>query len=263
MSDAPADILVTNDDGIYAPGLSALSGALAGLGPVRVVAPDTERSAFGHAITMGEPLRAADAVRDGRVYGTAVSGTPADCVKLALHTLLPRRPRLVVSGINPGPNTGTHVLYSGTVSAAREATLFDIPGLAVSLCTWDCTGDQSVAAAYARALARLMLAHGLPKGVMLNLNVPALPAKEIKGVRVTRLARFRYHDRYEVRQDPRGRTYYWLTGEDAEVLDPAPDLDAVAVAEGYVSITPLAYELTHRECYRDLQSWVGELNRVF
>jgi 5'-nucleotidase len=263
MSEPLPEILVTNDDGIYAPGLTALSRALADLGPVAVVAPDAERSAFGHAITMGEPLRASEALRDGRSFGTAVSGTPADCVKLAVHTLLPRRPRLVVSGINPGPNTGTHVLYSGTVSAAREGTIFDIPSLAVSLCTWDRQGDFTSAAVYARAFARLVLTHGLPAGVMLNLNIPALPAAEIRGVRITRLARFRYHDRYEVRQDPRGRTYYWLTGEDAEVLDPSPDADAVAVEAGYVSVTPLAYDLTCRECIPDLQGWLAEMPKVF
>jgi len=261
--EAIPEILITNDDGIYAPGIQELRKALAELGPVAVVAPDAERSAFGHAITMAKPLRASSVVREGVDYGTAVSGTPADCVKLAVHTLLPRYPRLVVSGINHGPNTGTNVLYSGTVSAAREGTIFNIPSLAVSLRSYKRDNDFSTAAAYARYFSRLILERGLPEGVMLNLNVPDLPAPEIKGIRLTRLARYRYRDSYEVREDPRGRTYYWLTGEDAEVLNPAPDVDAVAVDEGYVSVTPLNYNLTCETCFEDLNRWLRSGGQVF
>lgn len=263
MDKLNADILLTNDDGIYAPGLLALRNALAELGSVAVVAPDSERSAFGHAITMAHPLRAAEAERDGVFYGLAVSGTPADCVKLALHTLLARRPRLVVSGINPGPNLATNVLYSGTVSAARESTIFDIPGLAVSLRSWRADSDFSAAAAVARFFSRLILQNGLPAGVMLNVNVPALPSSEIKGIRLTRLARYRYRDSYEVRQDPRGRNYYWLTGEDAEVLAPEPDLDAVAVEAGYVSVTPLNYDLTCEPFLGELRQRLDAAGPVF
>lgn len=249
-------ILLTNDDGIYAAGLQELRRACAELGPVAVVAPDGERSAFGHAITMAKPLRAAEVVRGGVHYGTAVSGTPADCVKLALHTLLPSHPRLVVSGINHGPNTGTNVIYSGTASAAREASIFNLPGLAVSLKSYEPDADFTVAAAYAGHFARLILERGLPEGVMLNLNVPYHRDQKIKGVRVTRLARYRYRDRYEKRQDPRGRSYYWLAGEDAEVLNPAPDVDAIALDEGYVSLTPLHYQLTHEASFPALAEWL-------
>jgi 5'-nucleotidase len=201
-------------------------------------------------------LRAEEVVREGFSYGIAVNGTPADCVKLALHTLLPRFPRLVVSGINHGPNTGTNVLYSGTVSAAREGTIFNIPSLAVSLRSYRRDSNFATPAAYARHFARLILERGLPEGVMLNLNVPDLPPAEIKGIRLTRLARYRYHDSYEAREDPRGRTYYWLTGEEAEILAPAPDLDATALEAGYVSVTPLNYNLTCETSFPELQKWL-------
>jgi 5'-nucleotidase len=253
-----ADILLTNDDGIYARGLAEMKKALSGLGSVLVVAPDAERSAFGHAITMVNPLRATEVSVNGDFLGVAVDGTPADCVKLAMHTLLTAPPRLVVSGINLGPNSGTHILYSGTVSAAREGTIFDIPSLAVSLRSYDRKSDFGPAAAYTRRFADLILQRGLPAGVMLNINVPALPAAQIKGVRITRMARYRYHDRYDVRQDPRGRTYYWLTGEDAEVLNPGPDVDACAVEEGFVSVTPLHYDLTCQDCLPNLRAWAEE-----
>jgi 5'-nucleotidase len=243
MAEAP-EILITNDDGIHAPGLLALHRALQAVGRVQMVAPDEERSAFGHAITMSNPLRTAKYSEHGEPLGTAVSGTPADCVKLAVNTLLERPPRLIVSGINPGPNTGTNVLYSGTVSAATEGTILGIPSLAVSLDLSGAKADFTAAAAWAVTFARWILGQGLPEGVLLNVNVPALGLREIKGLRVTRLARYRYRDRYEIRQDPRGRTYYWLTGEDAEVLNPAPDVDEIVLRDGYVSVTPLAYDLT-------------------
>lgn len=258
-----ADLLLTNDDGIYARGLAELRAALTGLRPLLVVAPDSERSAFGHAITMVNPLRASELWINHDFLGLAVDGTPADCVKLAVHTLLAQRPRLVISGINLGQNTGTHVLYSGTVSAAREGTIFSIPSLAVSLCSYDRESDFAPAAAFARRFAELCLERGLPAGVMLNINVPALPAGKIRGVRITRMARFRYHDRYDVRQDPRGRTYYWLAGEEAEVLNPGPDVDTCAVEEGFVSVTPLQYDLTCRECLQGLQAWADEAGLVF
>lgn len=250
------DILLTNDDGIHAPGLKALADAFAVLGTVHVVAPDSERSAFGHAITTAHPLRAAETRIGQKFSGIAVSGTPADCVKLAVNTLLPNRPSLVVAGINPGPNTGTNVLYSGTVSAAREATIFGIPALAVSLRKYDpAEKDFAVSGEIARHWAEMILERGLPAGVLLNLNIPAGTREGMKGTRLTRLARYRYHDRYDIRKDPRGRNYYWLTGEDAEVLSPAPDMDAVALDNGYVSVTPLSYDLTCEGFLTELKAW--------
>ncbi len=254
--DQTPDILITNDDGIHAPGLAELKGALGGLGNLKVVAPDSERSAMGHAITMLHPLRVVEVNHSGELFGLAINGTPADCVKLAVHSLLPRLPRLVVSGINLGPNTGTNVLYSGTVSAATEGTILGIPSMAVSLKSFDKQSDFTAAGIYARQFAERILERGLPDGILLNLNVPAIPKETIKGVRLTRLARYRYRDRYDRRQDPRGRDYFWLTGEDAEVLDPASDADAVAVEQGYVSLTPLSYDLTCRDFMPELEGWI-------
>lgn len=242
-----ADILISNDDGIHAPGLADLKAALSTLGSVLVVAPDVEKSAFGHGITMMTPLRMAEVQRNGEFFGLSVTGTPADCVKLALHTLMPRLPKLVVSGINLGPNTGTNVLYSGTVAAAREGTIFGVPSLASSLRSYNRGADFTVAAEHTRRFAAWLLANPLPTGILLNINVPSLAERDIRGVKVTRLARYRYRDRYDVREDPRGRTYYWLTGEDAEVLEPAPDQDAIALDAGFVSVTPLGYDLTSHD----------------
>jgi 5'/3'-nucleotidase len=248
-------ILITNDDGIHAPGLVALKEALEGLGTLRVIAPDTERSAAGHAITMMHILRVLDIHKNGDLFGQAVSGTPADCVKLAISNILPQLPDLVVSGINPGPNTGTNVLYSGTVSAAMEGTIYGIPSLAVSMGALKSKQDFRPAGQYARKLAKQMLDKGLPKGVMLNLNVPSLPQEKIKGIRLTEQANYHYNDKYEIRQDPRGRDYYWLSLEDAEVVEGTPAADAVAIAEGYASLTPLKFNLTSQEFMDDLKDW--------
>ncbi|MEW6516391.1 MAG: 5'/3'-nucleotidase SurE [candidate division FCPU426 bacterium] len=254
MNESP-DILLTNDDGIYAPGLLALHQALQGLGGLEVIAPDTERSAAGHSITMLHILRVLEVERQGRPFGRAVNGTPADCVKLGLANLLPRPPRLIVSGINAGPNTGTNVLYSGTVSAAMEGAIYGVPSLAVSMGTLSSQHDYTTAAHFSRLVAERILARGLPPGIMLNLNVPTLPLEAIKGLRITRQAHYRYHDKYERRLDPRGREYFWLSLENVSVLDPSPDADAVAIAEGYVSLTPLSLDLTHRGFAQELAAW--------
>lgn len=249
------DILITNDDGIHAPGLAALKDALAGLGRLEVIAPDTERSAAGHAITMLHILRVMDIFRNGERFGRAVNGTPADCVKLAVSNLLEKPPHLVVSGINAGPNIGTNVLYSGTVSAAMEGTIYGIPSLAVSMGRLSRSHDYTAAAMYTRNIAQQILERGLPQGVMLNLNVPVGASEDIKGVRLTRQARLRYNDKYERRQDPRGRDYFWLSLEDVSVVDPTPDADAIALADGFVSLTPLSFDLTRRDFIRELEGW--------
>jgi len=250
------DILITNDDGIHAPGLAVLREALEGLGNLHIIAPDTERSAAGHAITMLHILRVLEIRHNGRLFGRAVNGTPADCVKLALSNLLQKPPALVVSGINPGPNTGTNVLYSGTVSAAMEGTIYGIPSLAVSMGSLKSQQDFRPAGIYARRIAAQILEKGLPPGVMLNLNVPSLPSEQIKGIRLTHQARYQYNDKYEKRQDPRGWDYYWLSLEDAEVIDSSPYADAVAVAQGYVSLTPLSFDLTKHDFMHELQGWL-------
>ena len=243
-------ILLTNDDGITAPGLAALRTALRRLGDVVTVAPESEQSAVGHAITLHSPLRVhtASTAADGVAY--AVNGTPADCVKIALAELLDDPPDLVASGVNLGPNTGVSVFYSGTVSAAFEGALMGIPSIAVSLNTFE-EPDFRPAAAVGARLAAMILSEGLPDGVFLNVNVPSLPWADLRGVRVVRQALSRFVESYHRRQDPRGREYFWLDGY-LEPLEPADDTDVVALEQGYVSITPLRADLTHPELAREL-----------
>lgn len=226
---------------------------LARLGDVTVVAPDAERSAVGHAITTLTPLRVKEFRRGRRLMGYASNGTPADCVKLGVGTLFERRPDLVVSGINLGPNTGTNVIYSGTVSAATEARILGIPSIAISL---DTRTDPvwSYAAAVGRRVAARVLEHGLPPKVLLNVNVPNLPRSGVKGIRVTRQGDSLYQEGYELREDPRGHPYYWLAGV-YQMRDDDPETDAWALANGYVSITPVTFDLTAHDMRRTLAAW--------
>lgn len=246
-------ILLTNDDGIYTEGIYALYRSLAKLGPVDVVAPAAEQSAVGHGITMAYPLRVTPARRKGKPFGYAVSGTPADCVKIAIRSLLKKRPDLVVSGINPGPNTGFSVLYSGTVSGAAEGAILGVPSIAVSLGAF--TGlDFSFAASVAARLARAVTERGLPKGTFLNLNVPGCPPSRVKGVRITRQASTPIIETFDKRIDPRARTYYWLTGEVID-LEGEEDSDIMAIRNGYISITPVRYDLTDYSFIDRMRSW--------
>ncbi len=246
-------ILLTNDDGINARGLFALQREIKTLGEVIIVAPDSERSAVGHAITLTEPLRADKIDKDGSFYGYAVTGTPADCVKLAVKALLPRLPDLVISGINLGPNTGVNVIYSGTVSAATEAAIMELPAMAVSLGTF-VNPDYLPAARVARRLARELLRRSLPPRTILNVNVPPIPAGEIKGVKVTRQGTAKYEEVLEERKDPRGRSYYWLGGE-FELAKEGEDCDSAALQAGYISISPLHYDMTAYSFLPRLQEW--------
>jgi 5'-nucleotidase len=247
-------ILVSNDDGISAPGIRALAAALAEDHEVWVVAPDRERSATGHALTLHRPLRAETEAPWGRVTGAwAVSGTPSDCVKLALGALLPAPPDLVCSGINRGPNLGTDVLYSGTVSAALEAVINDVPAIAYSLATFSDVGYER-AAAFARHLVGQLVGRSLPPKFLLNVNLPPLQGDGYAGVRVTRLGVRRYQDAFEHRTDPRGRTFYWLAGE-AQEAGEAPDSDVTAVRDNHVSITPIQYDMTNVAGLDAMRAW--------
>ncbi len=246
-------ILVTNDDGITSPGLHALYDELKRLDQVIVVAPDAERSAVGHAITVTTPLRVQEFRRGEEVMGFATNGTPADCVKIAVRTLLDPPPDLVVSGINRGSNMGTNVIYSGTVSAATEARILGIPSLAISLDTHG-NADWTYAAVVGRRLAAQVLEHGLPPRVLLNVNVPNLPASRIRGLRVTRQGDSRFVEGFVVREDPRRQPYYWLTGS-YEVDDDDPETDGWAVANGYVSVTPISFDLTAHAARAELAGW--------
>lgn len=242
-------ILLTNDDGILAPGIHALRKAVEQLADVIVVAPDRERSASGHGITMHKPLRV-EKHTFGQAEGYAVSGTPADCVKLALEQLLPRHPDLVISGINRGSNLGTDTLYSGTVSGALEAIINGIPAIAVSL-AYRNKGNYHVAAEFASKMASVLIKNPLPNNTLVNINVPDLDKKDIKGIKVARLGLRRYINCVEERKDPRGRSYYWLSGELQDSLE--PETDIWAVAHDYISLTPVHYDLTNYSILPNLQ----------
>jgi 5'-nucleotidase len=246
-------ILLSNDDGIYAPGIQALYDAVKDLGDVTVVAPAGEQSAVGHAITLSDPIKAKQIQRNGSCFGYAVGGTPADCVKLAVCALLPEPPDLVLSGINLGPNTGISVIYSGTVSAATEGTILGIPSVAISLSSYQ-KPQWDTAARVARQVTKHVLRAGLPPDTLLNVNVPSLPAKKIKGYRVTRMGRSRFVEKFDRRTDPQGNVYYWMDG-DLELLGDVDDTDIVAVREGYISLTPIWFDLTHREALSTFRAW--------
>lgn len=250
-------ILLSNDDGVDANGLAALAAALQGLGTIAVVAPVQEQSAVGHAITVNNPMRAhpwAFESPEGPIWARAVTGTPADCVKLAAQKLLPRKPDLVVSGINHGPNAAVNVIYSGTVSAATEAAILGVPSFAISHCSWDHDLNFEAAGHYARLVAERILDHGLPAGVLLNVNVPDLATEHIRGVEVTRQARARWEEEFEERRDPLNRPYYWLGGHFVN-LDDGRDTDLHAIDQGYVSITPIHYDLTAHDHISRIESW--------
>ena len=243
-------ILVTNDDGIHAPGIQSLAEALRTIGEVAVVAPDRERSAVGHALTLHHPLRATRLGPD--IF--AVDGTPTDCVNLGIHNLISFKPDLVVSGINRGSNLGDDVTYSGTVSAAMEATLMGIPSFAVSLFTDGEGVHYDTAADFAARLASEVFSRGLPVDTFLNVNVPDLPRDELLPSRITSQGRRRYEGGIVDKVDPRGRKYYWIGSGELTFLD-LPGTDFHAVSRGHISITPLHLDLTNYASFETLSTW--------
>jgi len=281
-------ILVSNDDGFHAPGIMALRKAVAGLGTTIIVAPATEQSGTGHAITVANPLKVKKQKFDGHCEGYMVNGTPADCVKIASGVLLDRLPQMVVSGINLGPNVGISVIYSGTVAAAAEGAILGVPSMAVSLDTfvnpcWD------TAVHIARRLAGEILRHGLSPATMLNVNIPNLPLKKLRGMAVTRVGHSRFAEVFHRRTMPRGGDYYWMDGD----LEPLEDVngpgfrrrslrrsknyggraesygqvaavsarfadsitDIQAVKDGFVSVTPISFDLTNYAVMPELKKW--------
>ncbi|HTY59908.1 MAG TPA: 5'/3'-nucleotidase SurE [Bacteroidota bacterium] len=246
-------VLISNDDGIDAPGIFALAQEMKKIADVTIVAPDRQQSAVGHAITMNYPLRAIPFRKNGEFFGYAVDGTPADAVKLGVRFLLKEKPDLLMSGINHGSNTAINILYSGTVSAATEGTVLGIPSIAVSLTTHD-QADFSYAARFAARLASRVVEEGLPRGTLLNVNVPAVPEEKICGVRITRQGNSSWEDTFDVRRDPAGREYFWLTGSMA-IKDTDPDTDQIAVRENWISVTPIHYELTDRALLERMKDW--------
>jgi 5'-nucleotidase len=250
-------ILVTNDDGVQAPGLAALAHALSGLGRVTVLAPERNWSASGHVKTLHRPLRVWPALRADGQQALATDGAPSDCVALAMLGLLDAPVDLVVSGINPNANLGHDVTYSGTVTAAMEAAISGLPALAVSLDApeYDKRAlDYEDAARAAARLAQALTAHSLPRGTFLNINIPHLPYAEIRGVQITRQGLRVYRDALVRRSDPRDRPYYWIGGEVPTGI-PEPGTDFWALREGYISVTPLHLDLTAHPLLADLEAW--------
>lgn len=281
------NILVSNDDGIFALGIKALANALSSAGhQVTVVCPDRERSATGHGLTLHRPLRAeqVDNIFESSIVAWSCSGTPSDCVKLALDAILTRKPDFVVSGINHGPNLGTDVLYSGTVSAAMEGVLEDIPSIAISLTSF-AGKDFEPAANFAVKLVAQLEEQPLELPILLNVNVPPIATEDIQGVAIARQGIRRYFDQFEQRTDPRGRTYYWLAGEvveegNAELSTPVGKTsstdrvrmlvdeisavsdefmtDVAAIKQNYITVTPLQYNLTAYTALNFIQSRIVE-----
>ncbi|HEY5513839.1 MAG TPA: 5'/3'-nucleotidase SurE [Geomonas sp.] len=243
-------ILITNDDGVHAPGLAALLKRVSEVAEVVVVAPDREQSAVGHALTLHHPLRAAHISQN--VF--SVDGTPTDCVNLGIHSLLSFRPDLVISGVNRGANVGDDVTYSGTVAAALEATLMGIPAIAVSLVTQGAGDNFDAAAACAARLALTVFEKGLPPDTFLNVNVPDLAAEHLKAPLITSQGKRSYEGTIVDKVDPRGRNYYWIGTADLSFRD-IPGTDFHAVSRGHVSITPLHIDLTNYASIEMLKGW--------
>lgn len=240
-------ILISNDDGIRSEGIKKLASALRRVGVVYVVAPDRERSAAGHSLTLHRPLRIEEVGK--RIY--AVDGTPTDCISIAVNGILQKRPDIVVSGINRGSNLGEDITYSGTVSAAMEGTLMGIPSFAVSLAGRD-NYDFTAAASFAARLARRILKKGLPKDTFLNVNVPAVA--KVKGHKITRQGKRFFSDNIVEKIDPRGRKYYWIGG-DMLRWEGGKDADFYAISKGFISITPLHLDLTNYASIKELEHW--------
>lgn len=247
-------ILVTNDDGVTAPGIRALIDIAKGFGEVYVVAPDSPQSGMGHAVTINSTLFCDEIEVDEVVKEYACSGTPVDCVKLAVSQILPRKPDLCISGINHGSNSSVNVIYSGTMSAAVEAGIEGIPAIGFSLCDFAYNADFKAGEEFIKTIIDQVLKHKLPKGVVLNVNIPKLKEHEIKGIKVCRQADAKWEEKFDKREDPRGRTYYWMSGE-FKNLDKGEDTDERALEEGYVSVVPVRYDLTAHHFLPDLRNW--------
>ncbi len=246
-------ILLTNDDGIYATGIAAINKTLGEIGDVVTVAPEAEQSGTGHSITWAHPLRYRKVYVKNKFFGYAVSGSPADCVKLGVMGIMKELPDLVVSGINLGANVGIHVLYSGTVASAIEGAILGIPSVAVSV---DVSGytDLEYAAVVARDIIKEIMKNKLPKCTLINVNIPSLKREEIKGIRFTRQCTHGFEESVDERKDPGGRTYYWLVGG-MEVAVEEEGTDIQSINYGYISITPQRYDLTDHNLLKSISSW--------
>lgn len=248
-------ILVSNDDGITAPGILATVEVLKNFGRVVVVAPDSPQSGTGHAITISKPLRLVKNNQFGAdVLSYHCSGTPADCVKLAVDKILHRKPDLLVSGINHGSNSSINVIYSGTMSAAMEGAIEGITAIGFSLSNFSWEADFAASKVYMHKIVAKVLEHGLPEATLLSVNIPDVPEEEIKGIKVCRQARAKWVEEFDQRQDPHGRDYYWLTGKFIN-MDKGEDTDEWALTNNYVSMVPVQYDLTAHHAIQTLNSW--------
>ncbi|MCB0700702.1 MAG: 5'/3'-nucleotidase SurE [Chitinophagales bacterium] len=246
MANDQPTILVTNDDGITAPGIKALIEAVKGLGRIVVVAPDSPQSGMGHAVTIGEPLRLHKANVFEGIDAWECSGTPVDCVKLARDIILHRKPDLCVSGINHGANHSINVIYSGTMSAAMEAAIEGVPSIGFSLLDYRYEADFSVAQKVARTLATKMLEQSMPEHTLLNVNIPKVSEADFKGMKICRQAYAKWEEEFDARVDPRGKEYYWMTGRFVN-MDTGSNTDVDALANGYASVVPVKFDLTDNE----------------
>ena len=248
-------ILVTNDDGITAPGIRNLVESIVDLGDVVVVAPDSHQSGMGHAITISNILRMSphDFGMPG-VQAYKTTGTPVDCVKLAIYKILDRKPDVLVSGINHGSNASINVIYSGTMSAAVEGALEGIPSVGFSLCDFAEDADFSASRNVARTVTQKVLKHGTPAGTCLNVNIPKVAPEDLRGIKVCRQGAGHWADSFEEREAPGGRTYYWMTGNFTDV-DKGEDTDEWALKHGYVSVVPVQYDMTAHHAMTELNQW--------
>src|SRR5690606_5660655 len=255
MAEEKPLILVTNDDGINAPGIRALIEVMSSLGDVCVVAPDSPQSGMGHAITINDAIycnRIKEASSEFEEY--SCSGTPVDCVKIAVSEILDEKPALCVSGINHGSNSSINVIYSGTMSAAVEAAIEGIPAIGFSLQDFDWHADFESVKPFVKRIASEVLENKLPEGVLLNVNFPKLPYDDIKGVKVCRQAKAQWIEKFDRRKNPSGREYYWLTGEFVN-QDQGEDTDEWALDNGFVSVVPVHYDMTAHHAIRELNTW--------
>lgn len=243
MGDKEPVILITNDDGITAPGIKALIEAVSGLGKIVVVAPDSPQSGMGHAVTIGEPLRLHQVNIFDSIDAWECSGTPVDCVKLARDVILKFKPTLCLSGINHGANHSINVIYSGTMSAAMEAAIEGVPSIGFSLLDYRYEADFSIAKDVARKLAIKMLEKPMPEHTLFNVNIPKTSAADFKGLKICRQANAKWQEEFDHRTDPRGKDYYWMTGKFVN-MDEGEDTDVSALAAGYASIVPVKFDLT-------------------
>jgi len=248
-------ILITNDDGITAPGIRSLIKVMNTLGEVVVVAPDSPQSAMGHAITVDATLHCKkEQIDDGPQTEYSTSGTPADCIKLAVHEILDRTPDLCVSGVNHGSNSSINVIYSGTMSAAIEAGIEGIPAIGFSLLDYNWEADFKPFEDFIKTITQNVLENGLPKGVVLNVNFPKLKKQDIRGIKICRQAKANWVEEFDKRKNPQGKDYYWLTGKFVN-LDKGEDTDEWALEHGYVSIVPVQFDLTAHHFIQQLNSW--------